>query len=463
MTALHRRISWLPPFLLGASGATSAELAAGLLLYTGGGFLRSLTVLLAVELLALGLGLASSLHLGPGDLQAVRRRWLGALLAFAAAAGYAAAWSVGGGFSAAPLAQAGGLALVAGLPLFAVGAALGGVGAAAGDPGRAPGAAGAVGAAAGVTATGLIGVPRLEPPSIFLFCVVAVSAAALIHGWLVDRMVVVRVLAEDAGDGDVPRIRLEERIRGDTRGRGRLVTVDGRPAGGEVEGDGPLLPWERAATLVLDRMWAESGAGRILLVGAAGVGLSRSLERIASGGDDGGGLVALEPWARLGRMVKGDGGEARGRAHGADEEEAYAAVVVSLRMLPGGGPLAGRGLALLERAGRARSPGGLLLLGGVAGEDGVPGVVDWIARRPWCPQRLILLRARRKDRSGAAGLLRADEGSGGGLLLGRPRGVGGSRPIPEALDPGTGGFELEVVVDRTAGEGGSGAGSGAGP
>ena len=426
MSGLRRKLAWLPSFLLGAVGASTGVLAGALLLYTGQGFLRSLTVILATELLGLGLGLATSRSVVPGDLGGVRRRWLVALLAYAGAAAFAAAWSLGSGFAAAAWAQGLGLGLVGGFPLFAVGAVLAGL-PAAGDDGRGLGAAAVLGAVLGVVATGLAGMPRFEPPSILLFCVVAVSVGALVHGWQVDGRVVSAVASEDRGDGEGPVLRVEERVRSGPGRTATVVTVDRRPAVGMVEDGEPLLAWERTAARLAREVLA--GGGSALLVGAGPGGVSRSLDRAPERGE----LVVFEPWDRMRRLQwdgVGTGNSQRParRAEGWAQAEAFApfrAVVVSLRLLPGGGPFPGRGLAALEASVSALASGGLLLLGGVepTDDDGGVGTLRWIAARSWSPDRLILLRPSAKEP--AEEMLLEEEGTGGGLI------VGG---VPEELD-----------------------------
>lgn len=202
------RLAWIPAFLLGFVAATAGELAGGLLLYSDEGFLRALTLLLAVELGGLGAGLWVA---GPtrnrDPVGVARRRWLFCLVAYTAAAAFAAAWQMGDGLPASFLNQGLGLALLGGLPLYAAGAALGGVltverswiahspGSESEHPEDALplGAVAALGGAAGVLTTGFLLIPLLQPVSIYLLCVVLVSAAALVHG---------RILEESAAEPD---------------------------------------------------------------------------------------------------------------------------------------------------------------------------------------------------------------------------------------------------------------------
>lgn len=209
------RLAWIPPFLLGFVGATCGELAGGLLLYSGEGLLRALTLLLAVELGALALGLWVGGAETPTDpLERVRRRWLFCLVAFTAAAGFAAAWQMVDGTADSFASRGLGLALLGGLPLYAAGAVLGALRQLRGRSDVAStsriGAVAALGAAAGVLTTGLALIAWLRPVSILLLCVVLVSVAALLHGWILEG-------AGNASPAEGPR----ERDAGDVPGGDR--------------------------------------------------------------------------------------------------------------------------------------------------------------------------------------------------------------------------------------------------
>ena len=57
----HRHpLDWVAPLLVGTSAAIAAEVAMAILIYAGEGFMRSLTTVLAVEGVALGMGLWSA-------------------------------------------------------------------------------------------------------------------------------------------------------------------------------------------------------------------------------------------------------------------------------------------------------------------------------------------------------------------------------------------------------------------
>ncbi|MCP5114567.1 MAG: hypothetical protein GY953_27380, partial [bacterium] len=124
------RLEWLPALLVGASAAVAAEVAISMLLYGGSGFVRSLTTILAVEALALGGGLWSAPLDGRKLIDRLRRRWLLCLVAFLVAAGFGTAWTVFPWVSEGRLGQGAGLAILAGMPLYAVGGVFGGLSAA---------------------------------------------------------------------------------------------------------------------------------------------------------------------------------------------------------------------------------------------------------------------------------------------------------------------------------------------
>jgi hypothetical protein len=180
------RLHWVPSFVTGAASATTATVAVALLLYSGEGMLRSLILIVAFELGALGLGLGITVPTTRGEaLVSLRRRWLSVLVAFLAASIFVLAWLFKAGFGARAGTQALGLALLAGLPLYMGGQLL--VAISADESGRGGGGVGAfatLGACAGVLVTGLSGLGRVGVPSLMFFMLMALSGAALVQGWL---------------------------------------------------------------------------------------------------------------------------------------------------------------------------------------------------------------------------------------------------------------------------------------
>ena len=189
----HRQhpLDWVAPLLVGAAAAIAAEVALGLLIYSGVGFLRSLTTVLAVEGMALGMGLWSAPAPHPELVDRLRRRWMLCLFAFMAATGYGVAWSALPAIGSGALGQAAGLTLLAAAPLFTCGTVLGGMVSVARSRSagalREPGSAAALGAALGFVLTGLL-LPRVPiPASLLVGCLVLVSAGGLVYGVVLAR------------------------------------------------------------------------------------------------------------------------------------------------------------------------------------------------------------------------------------------------------------------------------------
>ena len=206
-------LSWLPPFILGVCAATAAEVAAGLLLYAGPGLLRSLTTILSVEALALALGVITVPGTRPELVDSLRRRWLFCLLAFMGATLFSAFWSVAQAVGGSALGQGLGLALLAGLPMYALGGVLGAMSAvAAAESGERVGAVGGsalLGSALGFAATG-VSLPQVfTPASLLLVCLVLLSAGGLVYGSVLDARLRVHVRAKRPSP--LGEVRVEDR------------------------------------------------------------------------------------------------------------------------------------------------------------------------------------------------------------------------------------------------------------
>ncbi len=162
-----------------------------LLLYSGEGMLRSLTLIVAVELVSLGVGLASP-PVGedwPRVVRVLRQRWLSVLVAFLAASAFTVAWTFGEGFGAVARTQAFGLALLGALPLYACGRLLAAISTVATTVGRnSSGAFAFLGAALGVLMAGSSGLSRLGAPSLLLFFLIVLSGTALLQGSILERL-----------------------------------------------------------------------------------------------------------------------------------------------------------------------------------------------------------------------------------------------------------------------------------
>lgn len=168
--------SWLPSFLLGMATAIVLETGLGLLLFVSPGLLPALTVVLTVALAALGLGLASTRSRGVHPI-ALRWRWLLAVVSLMAASLLSLGWSFQGGAPDTDLGRGINLAVLTALPLYSLGACLSAVGQAALTP--RPAASAALGGATGVVLLGLALLPRVEPMSVYLFCLLCVAVAAM--------------------------------------------------------------------------------------------------------------------------------------------------------------------------------------------------------------------------------------------------------------------------------------------
>ncbi len=186
---LRKGLGWVPAWIVGFAAGASGTVAVALLLYSGEGLLRSLTLIVAIELGAFGLGLITGAPPQERDeaVESLRRRWLFALVTFLAAAVFSIAWTLSAGFGALPFTQALGLALLGGLPLYSCGRLLKAIDAVRVIAGRkADGAIVLLGAAAGVLLTGLEALSGVGVPSFVLFLLVIISGTALLQGWVLD-------------------------------------------------------------------------------------------------------------------------------------------------------------------------------------------------------------------------------------------------------------------------------------
>jgi hypothetical protein len=183
------RLHWFPPFAVGCSAAIVGQLGLGMLLYADERMFEALTLILAVEVGALALGLAARPETqGWALADSLRRRWVFLLVTFVPAAFFALAWTVTQGLGATALTQGVGLALMGGLPLYASGsllAAMAQMAREAAPPGLV-GAAAAGGACLGILVAGGVGVSRIGGPSLLLFTLTFLSGTALFQGWRFD-------------------------------------------------------------------------------------------------------------------------------------------------------------------------------------------------------------------------------------------------------------------------------------
>lgn len=192
MSARAHSLDWVAPLLVGAAAAIAAEVAMAMLIYAGEGFVRSLTTVLAVEVVALGVGLWSAPAPHRHLVDRLRRRWMLCLVAFMGATAFGVAWSIVPTLGDGATGQALGLSLLAALPLFTCGTVLGGMGSVMRSvpPGRLrePGAAAALGAGLGFVLTGFL-LPRAPiPASLIVGCLVLLSGAGLVYGGVLSEL-----------------------------------------------------------------------------------------------------------------------------------------------------------------------------------------------------------------------------------------------------------------------------------
>jgi len=386
MSTRTPRSWWLPAFLVGTSAAIAAEVAIGLLLYGGPGFIRSLTTILAVEGVALAGGLWRVPVVGPDLVDRLRRRWLFCLVAFLAATAFGTAWGFVEWIGDGPLGQGLGLAILAGVPLYAVGTVLGGmsvvVNADSAGRRRGPGAPAVAGAALGFVATGLL-LPRVPAPaSLLVACLVMLSLGGMIFGGLLESRLEIEVRARRVSRGGDVRVE-DRRLPVDDVAARQLF--EGQYLRREISlGENGAAPWDVA--LIRGLMPGEETAWRVLLVGGGASNAPRTLLREHPVG-------AIDVIERTGAVVELGRehfdtdlviaqGERLGVEVGNLEDllgrltARYDLVVVDTAALASVGGVSG-----LSRASRGRlhdviEPGGLIAWGPLTIESGTPEVPE---------------------------------------------------------------------------------------
>jgi hypothetical protein len=358
---------WLPPFLVGLATAIAAEVSVGLLLYTGEGFLRATTLLLATLLGAFSLGLWSAPRWEDDrTVAAIRRRWLLALVAYAVGASTTAAWTMMGGLASSGFTRGLGLALLAGGPMYGSGVVLGTLSGGAMVPTVSIGAPAAAGTAFGVVVTGWILVPYLAPLSMYAVSLVALTGGAAVHGFVLGGRSEWRLVDEEPSLFGT--VRVSDRVWGRPRRVRRTLTVGGRIAGGTENGRA-FRAWERAAaSWVPERLRGNGeGPGPVLLIGASAVALQGRLRGVGAP------LTVVERNPVVWRMTVRHLGEAR-TAEGTRVETGDVLEKV-LEEVPGRfevvvadgsgweGSLTFPSASLIGRVRRALRPGGLFVIG----------------------------------------------------------------------------------------------------
>lgn len=279
MSIWRPRLGWLPPLLVGAAAAVAAEVAIGMLLFSGPGFVRSLTVILGVEGAAFAVGLWSAPAPGSDLVDRLRRRWVLCMVAFLAAGVYGAAWSVFRWLGEGPLGQGVGLAILAGFPLYTAGSVLGGLSVAAhgdaGAGGRGQAAPAVLGAAFGFVLTGVL-LPRAPmPASLIIASLVMLSLGGMVFGTVLGSRLHVRVLSRRASRGG--EVRVEERVLAADH-LASLVLLEGRWIRREAAlGDDGVVPWDVAVVRAF--MPPPDSPWRVLLVGGGSSSAPRAVLR----------------------------------------------------------------------------------------------------------------------------------------------------------------------------------------
>jgi hypothetical protein len=392
------------------------------------------------------------------------------LVAFALAAVFSAFWSLVQSVGGSPVDQGLGLAFLAGFPLYACGGVLGAMATAdATDPGGRHGGVGApaaLGAALGFAATGVSLPQVLTPASLFLMCLVLLSAGGLVYGSVLDhrlRVETLAVLPSPTGD-----VRVEDR-RLLVRDRAARVLTEGAFVRRWVILDGaPVPPWDVAAVGSFGRLasgvaaeagaapaadhearaGAEGGAGDAPMVLLVGGGAS-PVSSVARAGGGAAPVTVVERSRMVLELARahldtGRGEEEEGvtvRLGNLDDVLATVAgpfrtVLVDTAALGPVGGVAGLSAGARSRLHEGVVPGGVLVLGPLPPEPG-----SWTFPEGW--------RSARYRRRVAAAL----EGLGAGimpeevLLVGRRPLTGDGSPEeewPEAVE--------DFVRDRTLGK-----------
>ncbi len=377
MTVKRLGLGLLPPFVAGLVGAVALETSAGLLLYADEGFLPALTLILTIEMGALGLGLWSGpLPGGGGIVEQIRRRWLFCLIVFALAAALSAGLSFMGDLPGSGVGQGMGLGFLGGLPLFSVGSLLGAM-SRTDEFGRRSlprvGAPAVLGAAAGFFLAGGVFLPNVAPYTLYLICLVLLSGGALLQGWALDGRPMVEVL--EIVPAPTGEIRVEGRTAGNPRREMRVLLEERRLRGGEDLEGNPGRDWEAA---VLDGLGREEWCPESVLYLGGGSGtlarlLSQRLPQIR--------IHVVERSRELvtlarSRFAKWDGWESVGLQIGEPlatslrPQSSFSTIVVDCGALPtlGSAPF------LTESDWRflvdTLDAGGVLLMGGLRAQEG---------------------------------------------------------------------------------------------
>lgn len=396
MTRRRRILGILPPLMVGASAAGVAEISASLLLYSAEGFLPALTLILTVEAGALALGLWSgSVQVEASSVEQVRRRWLFVMMAFAMAAAFATGLTVMDGGLRGGLGQGFGLAFLGSLPLFALGSLLSSMARLSPSLPTGLSVPAMVGVAVGFLVSGWLLIPHLAPYTVYLLLLSFLSAAALLHGWVLDGGLQVEILEE------VPTPRgtvvVEDQIYGSRESQWRIIREGGRIRGREDPEGRRGRPWEDAVLAALEGGHQDPGSA-LFLGGGSGTLGRLLLERLPDLR-----LVVVEEsqevvhlarkyfhdfpaWSRL-RLVTGAPWACLSHLEGP-----FPLLLVDLAAVPTLGPVPDIPGGVQEELARMVGPRGMVVLGGLAhsgqmGEASVKALLDGGA--PYFPRRAL--------------------------------------------------------------------------
>jgi len=384
MSDRRARVVWLPPLMVGAAAAVAAEVAMGMLLFSGPGFVRSLTVILGVEGTAFAVGLWTAPAAGPELVDRLRIRWVVCMLAYLAAGVYGTAWSVFPWFGEGALGQGVGLAILAGFPLYTAGTVLGGLSVAVhsdtGGHRNGQAAPAVLGAALGFVLTGTL-LPRAPiPASLIIAALVMLSFGGMVFGRVLGSLLQVRVLSSRASAGS--EVRVEERILSTDEMASRLLLEGGRVRREAALRSNGAAPWDVAVVRAF--MPPHTGAWRVLLVGGGASSAPRTVLREHP-------TAVVDVLERTGAVVElgrahfdTDLTIARGERVGVEVGNlddlmdrvtaSYDLVVVDTDALAPIGGVGGLSLVTRARLWKVTHAHGVMAWGPLAGEPGVPEV-----------------------------------------------------------------------------------------
>jgi len=371
----------VPPLLAGLAAAVALEISTGLLLYTDGGLLPALTLILTLEVGALGLGLLSApLPVGEGAVEQIRRRWMFCLVSFALASAIGAGLSFSENLQGTALGQGIGLGFLGALPLFSLGALLGAMGRP-DDLGRTPstwvGPPAVLGAALGFLLAGTVLLPNVAPHTLYLFCLVILSGGALLQGWVLDARVTVETLETLAAGGSA--FRVERRALGSPRTEMKLLFQGDVVRGAEGPEGEPGRAWEAA---VLDELVdSQHQPESFLCLGGGSGTLARILSKrfpharvkVMEGTQE---LVTLarthfcpwEGWDQLELVLRDPLDAVR------EDAQPFSVVFLDCGALPGPAGISSLTDADWQGLRGTLAPGAVLILGGLGSGEVSPGV-----------------------------------------------------------------------------------------